>query len=232
MTLPKGRVDSTRKKMISILLIDDQAAFRDGLQNLLNFYNSTGGENFQVVGRAASVEQALKLSKEQHPALVLLDLGLGQEDGIDFLTRYSDKQPQGKVLVLSGQRDDEWVFKAMQAGARGFVFKQSLSKQLSEAIQTVMNEQIYLTPELLTGFFRHFHFHAGRSLKVSSSLHLTDRELEVLACLVKGDSNAVISQRLHITVGTVKAYLRCIFEKMGVDSRTQAALKALKLGLV
>ena len=136
------------------------------------------------------------------------------------------------MLVISGQAEDEWIFKAMKAGARGFVFKQKLSTQLSQAIKTVVNDQIYLTAEMATRFFRQFHFHAGRSIKASSALHLTDRELEVLSCLVQGDSNAVISERLYITVGTVKAYLRCIFDKMEVNSRTQAALKALKLGLV
>lgn len=219
-------------KTISILLIDDHPAFREGLENLLDFYNETGGDRFQVVGRAASVQQGLRLSEQQHPALILLDLGLGQESGIEFLTQYRASQGGGKVLVISGQAEDEWIFKAMKAGARGFVFKQKLSTQLSQAIKTVVNDQIYLTAEMATRFFRQFHFHAGRSIKASSALHLTDRELEVLSCLVQGDSNAVISERLYITVGTVKAYLRCIFDKMEVNSRTQAALKALKLGLV
>ncbi|MEO0457816.1 MAG: response regulator transcription factor [Cyanobacteria bacterium P01_A01_bin.114] len=217
---------------ISILLVDDQPAFREGLQMLLDFYNSTGIEQFQVVGRAASVEQALKLAVEQHPALILLDMELEQGDGVNFLTRYRAQQHASKVLVLSGHDEDESVFKAMQAGARGYVFKQQLSTQLCHAIKTVMNDEIYLTAEMATRFFRYFHFHAGQSLKTSPTLHLTEREQEVLTCLVQGDSNSMISQRLHITVGTVKAYLRCIFDKMEVTSRTQAALKALKLGLV
>ena len=228
MTLSKDTAQDT----VTILLVDDQAAFREGLQDLLDFYNATGGDQFQVVGRAASVEQALKLSVEQNPALILLDLGLGQSDGIAFLNSHSAGTQSGKVLVLSGQDEDEWIFNAMQAGARGFVLKQNLSTQLCHAIKTVMNDQIYLTSEMATRFFRYFHFHAGRSIKAACQIHLTDREREVLACLVKGNSNAVISQQLHITVGTVKAYLRCIFEKLGVNSRTQAALKALKLGLV
>lgn len=233
MTIAKHKVTQQNSpKSVSILLVDDQPSFREGLQNLLDFYNSTGGSHYQVVGRAATVEQALILSREQHPALVLLDLGLGELTGIDFLTQYRAAQYEGKVLVLSGQDDDEWVFKAMKAGARGFIFKQNLSTQLSQAIATVMNDQIYLTSEIATRFFRQFHFHAGRSLKASSALHLTARELEVITCLVQGDSNADIAERLYITVGTVKAYLRCIFEKMEVNSRTQAALKALKLGLV
>lgn len=217
---------------ISILLVDDNPHFREGLQYLLDFYNSTGGEKFQVVGRAASVQQAMQLVEEQHPALVLLDLEFEQDNGLQFLAQYRTHKRAGKALVLSAHDEDEWVFKAMQAGARGYVFKQKLSTQLCHAIKTVMNDEIYLTSEMATRFFRYFHFHSGQSLRAAAALHLTEREREVLACLVEGHSNALISRRLHITVGTVKAYLRCIFEKMEVTSRTQAALKALKLGLV
>ncbi|MEM9117478.1 MAG: response regulator transcription factor [Cyanobacteria bacterium P01_F01_bin.56] len=217
---------------ISILLVDDNPEFRRGLCTLLDFYCSTSNVQLKVVGQAASATQALSLAKEQKPTLILLDLEMEQSDGIQFLHDYSQIMPNGKVLVLSGHAEDEWVYKAMQAGARGYLVKQHLSTQLYQAIDTVMREQIYLAADIAAGFFRLFHFYSGQSLKTTSTIHLTEREKDVLQCLAEGNSNADIAQRLFLEVGTVKFYLRDIFAKLGVENRTQAALKALKLGIV
>ncbi|HEY9821353.1 MAG TPA: response regulator transcription factor [Candidatus Sericytochromatia bacterium] len=217
---------------ISILLVDDDQRFRKGLQTLLDFYTTDGVMRFEVVGEAASVDQALKLTVEQHPALILLDLELPPSDGVTALIRLAELPYKGKVLVLSAHQEDEWIFKAMQAGASGYVFKDRIATQLCEAIATVMKDEIYLSPEVATHFFRLFHFYAGRSLQARNAIHLTEREQEVLQWLVQGASNEEIAQHLYITVATVKAHLTAIFEKLKVTSRTQAIVKALKLGLV
>lgn len=222
----------TAPQLISILLVDDDPIFRKGLQTLLNFYSSTGTWRFQLVGEAASVDQALQLAAEQHPALILLDLELPPDDGITALLRLREQSYLGKVLVLSAHQGDEWVFRAMQAGANGYVFKDQIASQLCPAIATVINDEVYLAPDVATGFFRMFHFYTGKSLQASQALHLTEREQEVLHWLVQGASNELIAQHLYITVATVKAHLTAIFEKLGVNSRTQAIIKALKLGLV
>lgn len=217
---------------ISTLLVDDCPAFRQGLKNLLDFHSSTSSLQFQIVGQAASLPQAIDLAIQQSPMLILLDMELGQGTGIDVLQQLRLQSKTSHVLVLSGHEEEEWVFKAMQAGAKGYVFKHHLSTQLLEAIQVVMQNQIYLAPEVATRFFQLFHFCAGRSFTNTQTVHLTEREREVLHWLVQGASNEVISQQLNITVGTVKAYLTTIFEKLNVTSRTQAALQALKLGVV
>jgi DNA-binding NarL/FixJ family response regulator len=218
---------------ISVLLVDDNYDFRQGLQALLNFYGSTGNLKFQVVGRAATVEQALELAEQQSPELILLDLELGDEDGIQFLQRHQTLQKSSRVLVLSGHDGDDWIFQAMRFGARGFVAKQHLSMQLLEAINIIMREDVYMSSAVLTGFLRSFHFYEGRSLQQKNvAIHLTDRERDVLHCVVHGASNEQIADQLNITIGTVKAYLTAIFEKLNVRSRTQAALKALKIGLI
>lgn len=217
---------------ISVLLVDDNQRFRYGLQTLLDFYGATGTLKCRVVGHAASVDQALRLALEQTPALVLLDLELSQDNGIEFLTKQQTLENRSKVLVLSAHREDEWVFRAMQAGAAGYLFKDHLVNHLWEAITTVMRDQIYLSPEVATSFFRLFHFYSGRSFPTHPPVNLTEREQEVLHWLVQGASNDAIAKHLHITVATVKAHLTGIFEKLGVTSRTQAIVKALKLGLV
>lgn len=222
----------TANQLVSVLLVDDEPLFRKGLHTLLGFYSNNGSFRFQVVGEAASVDQALKLAQEQHPSLILLDLELLQDNGITALINLRERSYEGKVLILSGHRGDEWVFKAMQAGANGYVLKDCIATQLCEAISTVLKNEIYLAPELATSFFRMFHFYTGRSLQASRNLHLTEREQEVLHWLVQGASNEDIAKHLYITVATVKAHLTAIFEKLGVNSRTQAIIKALKLGLV
>jgi DNA-binding NarL/FixJ family response regulator len=217
---------------VSVLLVDDCPSFRQGLKSLLEFHNLTNALQFQVVGQAASVQQAIALILQQSPMLILLDMELNQESGLEVLQVLSTHAKASQVLVLSGHEEEEWVFKAMQAGAKGYVFKHHLSVQLLEAIQVVMQNQVYLPPEVATRFFQLFHFSQGQSLASNQNIHLTRREREVLYWLVQGASNEIISQELYITVGTVKAYLTAIFEKLNVTSRTQAALQALKLGLI
>ncbi len=224
---------STLPNPISTLLVDDSPGFRQGLRTLLDFHSSIGPLQFHIVGQAGTLQQALTLAMQQSPLLVLLDMELTQENsGVEVLQQLQTQTKVSRVLVLSGHQEEDWVFKAMQAGARGYIFKHNLSTQLLEAIQVILQNQIYLSPEVATQFFRQFHFCSGRSLSKASPIHLTEREQEVLHWLMQGASNDVISRQLNITVGTVKAYLTVIFEKLDVTNRTQAVLQALKLGLI
>ncbi|MEL6136848.1 MAG: response regulator transcription factor [Cyanobacteria bacterium J06626_23] len=217
---------------VSVLLVDDQPEFRQGLRTLLTFYTQTGPTEFQVVGEAASAEQAVDMIGQQQPMLTLLDMELAQGDGIQVLGQLATEDTKTRVLALSAHNEDDWIFKAMQAGAKGYVCKSQVATQLCEAMATVLQDEIYLAPELATGFFRLFHFYSGRTVQSCQTISLTDREQEVLHWLVQGASNDAIANQLFITVATVKAHLTAIFEKLEVRSRTQAIVKALKLGLV
>jgi len=222
----------TYEQKFPVLLVDDDRRFRQGLQTLLNFYSVSEQLLLEVVGEAASVEQALSLAASQHPALILLDLELESGDGITALIRLREMHFAGKVLVLSAHQEDDWIFRAMQAGAAGYVFKNRLATQLCEAITTALKSEIYLPTEVVSGFFRQFQAYSTASLQTSQKLHLTEREQEVLHWLAQGDANEKIAKRLYITVATVKAHLTSIFEKLQVTSRTQAIVAALKLGLI
>ena len=217
---------------LSLLLVDDEPQFRQGLRSLLEFYSSKELGIIQVVGEATSACQALKLASEQRPALTLLDMELTDDDGVSVLLGLRDRAYGGKVLVLSAHQEDERVYRAMQAGANGYVFKHRIASQLCDAIARVMDGEIYLSPEVATGFFRMFNFYAGHSLQACREMNLTEREQEVLHWLVQGESNEAIASHLYVTVATVKAHLTAIFSKLKVKSRTQAIVKALKLGLV
>lgn len=216
----------------SVLLVDDEQRFRQGLRTLLNFYRVSGSMLLEVVGEAASVDQALNLTTQQCPALILLDLELAVGNGITALLRLQELTYTGKVLVLSAHQEDDWIFRAMQAGAAGYVFKSRLAAQLCEAITTVMRGEIYLPVEVASGFFRLFHTYSSSQLQACQQLRLTEREQEVLHWLAQGTSNEEIAKHLYVTVATVKAHLTSIFEKLKVTNRTQAIVTALRLGLI
>ncbi|MBD2594075.1 response regulator transcription factor [Nostoc spongiaeforme FACHB-130] len=221
-----------KKEVISILLVDNELVFRQGIRTLLGFYNSSGAYNFNVVGEASTVEQAIRLNIEQHPALILLDLELPPEDGIIVLQHLKKSSYNGKCLILSAQQEDEYVYRAMQAGAWGYILKDKLATQLCEGIMTIINNKVYLPPDVATVFFRLFQYYSGNSLNSNSEIDLTKQEQEILNWLVQGEPNEQIAKRLYITVATVKAHLTNIFRKLGVTSRTQAIVQALKYGLV
>ncbi|MBD2440969.1 response regulator transcription factor [Nostoc sp. FACHB-110] len=225
-------ITDIKKEAVSILLVDDEPRFRQGIRTLLGFYNTSGAYNFQVVGEAATVEQAIKLSIEQHPTLILLDLDLHPEDGIAVLQHLKRSYYTGKSLILSAHQEDEYVYRAMQAGAWGYIVKDKLATQLCEGIMTIINNKVYLPPEVATVFFRLFQYYSGNSLNSNSKIDLTKQEQEILNWLVQGEPNEQIAKRLYITVATVKAHLTNIFKKLGVTSRTQAIVQALKSGLV
>ncbi|NMG10532.1 response regulator transcription factor [Brasilonema sp. UFV-L1] len=217
---------------LSVLLVDDEEQFRQGLRTLLSFYSINSSLVLEVVGEAESVDQVLKFTTQKYPDLILLDLELTEGDGITTLLHLKEISYTGKVLVLSAHQEDDWVFRAMQAGASGYVFKNHLVTQLCEAINTVIQSEIYLPSKVASGFFRYFQAYSNSCVTASHQLHLTQREQEVLHWLTQGASNEEISKHLYVTVATVKAHLTSIFEKLKVTSRTQAIVAAIKLGLV
>ncbi len=218
----------TKNAPLSLAIVGNEGSFRTGLRNILNFYTIQSCSHFQVVGEAATIKQACKVVKEQKPNLVLLDLdGLG-EQLINLRSCLQKISAYSKIIAFSTLKEDKWIFQAMQGGACSYLFKANLVKHLSEAIATVMQGQVYLIPEVATCFFRQFHCWQGCPLEFP----LTEREKEVLQLLVQGKSNQGIATQLYITVATVKAHLTAVFEKLGVHNRSQAIVKALKLGIV
>lgn len=219
-------------QQISILLVDDNETFRQGLSSMLAFFKNNNSLNIEIIGEANSVEQALKLTRKKSPDLILLDLELFGSDGITALTCLKDIGYSGKVLVLSGHQEDDYIFQAMEKGAAGYIFKTQVINQLHKAINTVMQSDFYLPPEVTNVFLRRFQANSDSRYQKKHQLHLTQREQEVLELLTKGDSNEKIAEQLYVSVATVKAHLTSIFEKLRVSSRTQAIVTAIKLGIV
>ena len=222
----------TDSKEISVLLVDDEVCFRQGLKTLLNFYSTQTSLSLNVVGEASSVDKLLKLTVQKSPDLILLDLELAIGDGITALVLLKEISYQGKVLILSAHQEEDWIFRAMQAGSAGYVFKNRIATQLHEAINAVTNSEVYLPSEVASRFFHYFQNNSDSFLRNCHKLHLTDREKEVLRWLSKGASNEDISKQLYITPATVKAHLTSIFKKLKVSNRSQAIVAALKLEII
>lgn len=218
----------TKNAPLSLVIVGNEGSFRAGLRNILNFYTIQSCSHFQVVGEAATIKQACKVVKEQKPNLVLLDLDGFEEQLIKLQSCLQKISAYSKIIAFSTHKEDKCIFSAMQGGTCSYLLKANLVKHLGEAIATVMQGQIYLIPEVATCFFRQFHCWQGFPLEFP----LTERETEVLQLLIQGKSNQGIATQLYITVATVKAHLTAVFEKLGVNSRSQAIVKALQLSLV
>ena len=230
---------TTEKNLISLVIIDDNWEFRSNLKTLLQLYNQNNLYKFKVLADTDSLAKGKLLIEKYQPNILLLDLELQQESGLEMLKHLSNHNLSTKTLILSAHEEEEMIFQAMSLGANGYIFKPNVVSQLLEAVNTIISSKIYLPPEAATGFFLSFKNHLSdfsllKALEFyqQHDYHLTHREKDVLGYLVKGLSNEEIAQELYVTIATVKAHLSSIFSKFCVKNRTQAIVMALKENLV
>lgn len=219
-------------KTISTLLVDDDRQFRAGIRTLLGF-SHIQDRAINVIGEADCPALALSFTKRHTPDLILIDMELIEGDGLSLLQQLQESNALSRTLVLSGNQEDYWIYQAMQLGANGYVFKGQVSQQLLDAISTIMQNQIYLPPEVATCFFRKFQkTQALLPSQIGQPCNLSKRESDILYWLVQGASNDEIGKQLYISVATVKTHLTNIFLKLNVKNRTQAIVTAIKMNLV
>lgn len=222
--------------MIRVLLVDDQALFREGLNTLLSVH-----ADIDVVGEASNGEESLLQAAALQPDVVLMDLRMPLLDGAAATRRLRASHPHIQVIVLTTFDDDEHIFEGLRAGAVGYLLKDVPSQKLVEAIRTAARGESFLHPSVATRLVAEFnrltdirpfpqqHLSSSPSPLVEP---LSERELEILQHLAQGASNREIANALYITEGTVKNHITNILGKLGVRDRTQAALKARELGLL
>lgn len=210
---------------MKILLCDDQAVVRDGLELLLKLE-----KDFQVVGCAQDGAEAVELTAQRQPDLVLMDLKMPGMNGVEATREIRRKFPRVKILVLTTYDDDEWVFDALRVGADGYLLKDTPRQKLLEAIRGTLAGKSFLDPGVAGKVIAQV---AGQQPQPASLLteKLTSRELDVLRLLARGLTNAEIAEQLHLSEGTVRNHVSAILEKLGVTDRTQAAVIALQHGL-
>jgi DNA-binding NarL/FixJ family response regulator len=215
-------------KKVRILLVDDQALFREGLRTLLSVQ-----PDFEVVGEAANGEDAIGQAMRLSPDVILMDLQMPVLDGVAATRRLRDILGGCRVIVLTTFGDDENVFDALRAGAVGYLLKDASSEKLAEAIRATARGESFLQPVVAAKVVAEFARLSG-PLRDRQPLvePLSERELEVLKHIANGLSNREIGSVLFITEGTVKNHTTNILGKLGVRDRTQAAIKAKEMGLV
>jgi len=212
--------------MIKILICDDQDLVCEGLRAILST-----DPDLRVVGVAHDGAQALELIPQTAPDLVLMDLKMPVMNGIQATRRIQQQHPQIKVLVLTTYAEDQWVFDAIRSGAAGYLLKDTPREALIAAIKDTHAGKTHIDPEVASKLFDHI---AQKTPDPDSAVIavLSEREREVLRLLARGLSNADIAARLHLSEGTVRNYVSAIFAKLEVSDRTQAAVLAIRYGVI
>jgi DNA-binding NarL/FixJ family response regulator len=206
--------------LIRVLIADDHAVVRQGLRTFLDLQ-----DDIEVVAEAADGEEALAAIERTEPDVVLMDLVMPGVDGIEALRRLRERAPATRAIVLSSFVDDDKLFPAVRAGAAGYLLKDVQPQELVAAIRTVHAGGSLLHPVVAARLMD--------ELATSAPLEqLTAREREVLALIGRGLANKLIARELGIAEKTVKAHVSSVLSKLGLTDRTQAALFAVREGLV
>jgi len=205
---------------IKVLLVDDHSVVRQGLRMFLNLE-----EGLEVVGEAENGAEALERIGELQPDVVLMDLMMPVMDGIEAIEKAKSQYPDVELVALTSVLEDRSVVKAVKAGAIGYLLKDTEAEELCKSIKAAAAGKVQLSPEASTRLMKALQ--SGDPLE-----ELTERELETLKALSQGKSNKDIADELFVTEKTVKTHVSNVLSKLGVKSRTQAALYAWQTGLV
>lgn len=209
-----------------VLIADDHVIVREGLIALLDM-----ADDIKVVGEAADGLEAIRLTKQFRPDVVLMDIRMAKLDGVQATREIKARFPGVKVIALTNYDDDEYVFDCLRYGASGYLLKDVGPEDLVKAIKSAVQDESLLDPSVLNKVLTQF-----RQLTEKASDHADDelspREKEVLEALTAGLSNRGIAQKLYISEKTVKAHFSSIYRKLNVSTRSQAIIGAVKSGLV
>ena len=205
---------------IRILIVDDHSVVRQGLRMFLSL-----DEDLEVVGEASNGQESIERVKELHPDVVLMDLLMPVMDGITATQIIRRDYSDSEVIALTSVLEDASVVSAVRAGAIGYLLKDTQADELCQAIKAAAQGQVQLSPKAAERLMREIR-------APESPEKLTERETEVLRLLAMGKANKEIALEMHISETTVKTHVSNILMKLGVPSRTQAALYAVRIGLV
>jgi len=211
---------ATSEGRIRLVLADDHWVVREGL-----FMYLSRDPDFEVVGQAEDGAQAVRLARELRPDVVLMDLVMPVMDGVGAIEAIRRDMPGVEVVALTSVLDDELVVVAVKAGAIGYLHKDARGPELKEAIRAAAAGRVHLSPHAAARLLREV-----RTPETPETL--TDRETEVLRLVSLGLANKEVARRLGIGDGTVKTHVSNVLGKLGLQSRTQAALYAVRIGLV
>ncbi len=209
-----------------MLVADDQALVREGLVTLLGLV-----PGIEVAGAAADGAEAVRMAGEVRPDVVLMDLRMPRVDGVEATRRLLAVQPAARVVVLTTYADDDSIFAALQAGAVGYLTKDSGAEEIARAVRAVHAGETLLEPAVQRRLIESLRARPAAPARPAPPDDLTPRELEVLRLIAGGLSNREIARRLFVSEATVKTHINNIFSKAGLRDRAQAVRYAYERGL-
>lgn len=214
---------------IRLLIVDDQRLMRDGLRTLLELE-----PDLVVAGEAEDGASALEKYADILPDVVLMDIRMPRLDGVEATRRIRQRWNEARIIILTTFDDDALVFDGLRAGALGYLLKDVSGEELAEAIRKVAGGGALIEPSVARKVLAEFARLAppARPFQEQITEPLSERELEILKLLAQGATNRQIASQLFLAEGTVKNYISAILDKLGVEDRTQAALRARELGLL
>jgi len=213
---------------IRILIVDDQRLMREGLATLLELE-----DDLEIAGEAEDGQAALDQYEGLRPDVVLMDIRMPRMDGVEATRRLRQRWPDARVIILTTFDDDAYVFDGLRAGALGYLLKDVSGQELAEAVRKVAAGGALIEPSVARKVLAEFTRLTEPARPAIDHLPepLSERELEILRLVTAGASNRQIAGQLFLAEGTVKNYISTILGKLGVEDRTQAALRARELGL-
>jgi DNA-binding NarL/FixJ family response regulator len=214
-----------RVEPVRALIADDHPHFRDGLRALL-----LSAPDVEVVGEARDGEEAIRLAASLQPDVILMDLNMPGTGGIEATRRILHTSPHISVLVVSMYEDDDSVFAALKAGARGYLLKGALKAEILRAIRAVTSGEAIFGPAIARRLMQYFST-PRQDVPREAFPELTDREREILELIARHETNPEIARRLHLSQKTVRNHVSNIFTKLQVSDRAQAIVRARKAGL-
>ena len=209
---------------IRILIADDHPVVREGLFAMLSRQS-----DFEVVGEARDGVEAVNKAKELSPEVVLMDLRMPELDGVEAMNQIKSAKPNTKFIILTTYSDDDYIFRGIEAGARGYLLKDAPREELFKAIRAVHRGESLIQPVVASKVLDRL---TELSRRAPSGEELSQRELEVLRLMAKGAANKEIGVELSIAQSTVKTHISTIFQKLGVTDRTEAVTEALKKDII
>ena len=215
-------------KPLRILLVDDHILFRKGIASLLK-----NREDMKVVGEAGDGIEAVNQARQTRPDIILMDINMPLRNGLEATRIIKEEMPQVEIVMLTVSEDDDDLFEAIKSGAKGYLLKKLEPEQLFDMVEGVRHDEAPISGLMAAKILQEFK-HPDQSVpdEPEPADELTSREVEVLEQVVAGATNQEIAETLHITHNTVKIHLRNILEKLHVQNRIQAAVQAVRDGLV
>ncbi len=212
---------------IKVLLVDDHSLFREGIRSLLE-----DQEDIEIVGEAEDGLEAIKLVTALKPTVILMDINMPVVDGVEATRTILKNEESVGIIILTMYPQDEYVFEALKAGAKAYLLKDTRSRKLLEVIRAVHKGQAVIDADMTTRLLNEFRRLADKGESTPKLQPLTDQERRILTLVAVGASNKDIAADLNLSERTIKNYLSVIFQKLQVNNRTEAAIRAVRDGLV